>query len=413
MSILFTKEDQELILERTSRDPLGVMPIWQYRGRSIVPNLTEQTREVRGFQILVSALYLYEEFRAASKENNIEPEQFFMLVEQAFAYSCFKHTADWPLPGKRRVTMFVNSNNVKLSTKGIILDNQLSNGIWGLYRGAAGRSALLHDNVRCLSLGFKGEMKSSGIDDKSKNQLFRDIKNALINGEWDFSLDTRRELPGVLYEMFKSIPHKRILKKYLLPPGSLAERTAELIYENRKIFHDSIAQGNRASYRIFINKCIKHFSEETEKANFRRILLCENFIAPVELIFRYLFKYSGKKLTDAIKDIKISVDLQVLKDALNDFKTSGPYEGYADGRFKLYSQAVDLSSHDALVNSILYCHNEVSQERKREPWIEMEGGKIRSLMDVYPPDVLVVDQKRTWINDYYLEPLLRIYEGLR
>src|SRR5438552_12032277 len=112
----FTEEDKELMGAHSTRDPLGFYGLWSQRGRAVIRNMTEQTTDARGFQLLVSALLLFERFEAQHPDVRIRVEEFFMLVEQAFAFSTFARTGRWPLAGSERVAIFTRED-ARLSLK--------------------------------------------------------------------------------------------------------------------------------------------------------------------------------------------------------------------------------------------------------------------------------------------------------
>ena len=51
--LMLTEKDDELLGVSNRSDAMGVLAVWSVRGRDLVPHLTEQTTNVRGFQILV------------------------------------------------------------------------------------------------------------------------------------------------------------------------------------------------------------------------------------------------------------------------------------------------------------------------------------------------------------------------
>jgi hypothetical protein len=403
-------EDEDLIGIHSSRDPLGFLSIWSQRGRSVVPNLTEQTDEARGFQLLVTAFRLWEDFQVKHADAKVRVEEFFLLIEQAFAYSTQSRTKEWPLPGRERVVKFTRGGTPRLSLKNGILANQLSNGVWGLYRGAAFRSGILHESMRCLSVSFRLDMgDDTRLDGRLRDQLFRTIRKVHEDRDHgvEFSLHGARQLPDQLAEILSKVPQKSLLRRYLLPPGSLEERVAKLLYENRNTFW------NDASYRrVFINQCIGQFPQERDL--FEQILRCENFIAPVEKVFRRLFRFAGKQVKSAAS--AMDIDLATFRDAFHEFRASGPYSGGTTRRFAIYHDGIQISSKQDFVRSILTCHRKVAADRRREPWITDESDKLQVLVNVEdssedaPLDAI---PGNTWINDYYLTPLLSVYTRLR
>lgn len=406
-SYWFTEEDKDLIGSRSTRDPLGFLPIWSQRGRAVVPNLTEQTVEARGFQLLVTTLNLWQDFQSRNPQVKIRVEEFFLLVEQAFAFSVQSRSGQWPLPGRERVVKFT-PDQARLWLKRGILDNQLGNGIWGLYRGAAFRSNILHDSLRRLSDAFYHQMGDKlGLDGRQRNKLFNRVLAAVTDhrevGE-EFNLHGSRGLPNQLDEILKKMPQKALLRRHLLPSESLVERVAQLLYEHRKAFW------NDGSFRrIFIELCIKQFPQEKEV--FEQILLCENFIAPVERVFRYLFRFVGQPISKVVTELDI--DLKLFKGAFDGFCDSGKYTGGTFRRFTIYKDGIQLSSKEDFICSILACHLKVATDRHREPWVTFENGKIQAFSQESGPEELDATPGRTWNNDYYLRPLLSVYTGVR
>ena len=101
--LLITAKDDELVGASSRLDAMGVLAIWSVRGRDLVPHLTEQTANIRGFQILVEAFRLWELYEPNHTEHADRLDDFFLLVEQAFARIVGWRERDWELPGARRV----------------------------------------------------------------------------------------------------------------------------------------------------------------------------------------------------------------------------------------------------------------------------------------------------------------------
>lgn len=83
--LMISSKDDGLVGAANRSDPLGVLAVWSARAREVVPHLTEQTTDVRGFQILVEAYRLWGEFSDKQPQHAERLGEFFMLVEQAFA----------------------------------------------------------------------------------------------------------------------------------------------------------------------------------------------------------------------------------------------------------------------------------------------------------------------------------------
>ena len=180
--LLLTANDDELVGASSRLDAMGVLAIWSVRGRDLVPHLTEQTTNVRGFQILVEAFRLWEPYELAHPEHADRLDDFFLLVEQAFARTVGWYDEDWDLPGARRVRARTSEvPHISLEDSGWhLLGGQKANGLWGLYRGASRRAGLLRDDMTRLS----GETLTqatlnAGIVDVAQARLFEAVQGAM------------------------------------------------------------------------------------------------------------------------------------------------------------------------------------------------------------------------------------------
>jgi len=83
--LMVTAKDDDLLGMSNRSDAMGILAVWSVRGRDLVPHLTEQTTSVRGFQILVEAFRLWEIYEPAHPQHAGSLDDFFLLIEQAFA----------------------------------------------------------------------------------------------------------------------------------------------------------------------------------------------------------------------------------------------------------------------------------------------------------------------------------------
>ncbi|TVS07938.1 MAG: hypothetical protein EA424_29185 [Planctomycetaceae bacterium] len=201
-----------------SRDPLGFEVIWTGLGREIIGNLTTVTRSVRQFSTL---LYGFHFANLAANLSEQRDEQFlpsFLRFEQLAGYARFwtyhEQAVGGDIRGIRAVRRNVREFGQKrgklwLSQKRewLILSDQKTYGLYGMFRMAAHKSGLLDPrNDRQLSKRAKEFVtrQLQGLDASIQKQLVRHIAR-----------DTRFDLAHS--------PVVAAVAKFLAPELNLAE----------------------------------------------------------------------------------------------------------------------------------------------------------------------------------------------
>ena len=402
---MISSKDDELVGVARRSDPLGLLTVWSARAREAVPHLTEQTTDVRGFQILVEAFRLWTIFvdRALQPPPSEQLMKFFMLVEQAFARTIGCRGRDWPLPGARRVRARLGETPcISVADAGWhLLGGQLTNGIWGLYRGAARRAGLVDDNMAWLSEDtLEAASVTSCLRGVALERLLGLVGRAVGGETVDLPTDGRNALPNALCRTFDEVPLRSHLRERLIDGHDLNRALA-----NR------LALSGKLDHRTFFEQAASELEEH--RPVLRSVIDCENLLAVLEGIFYRLCCARGESV-DALADT-LPVHLGKIQKARKAFARIGIYPGGQTARkrqVRLYETA-DISSTTKLLRSVLSLHQAVSEERQRAPWVWEEQGKLRSDVDVVEPDKADLKVGLAWRNDYYLRPLSSIARQLK
>lgn len=407
----FSSEDKGLLGSKTSRDPLGLIPIWAMIARPVVPHVTEQTHTVAGFQLLVAALETYERYieNYSGNDSPVPLENYFMLFEQAVAYSTYHLEKKWPLPGNQRLGVSeIHALVISLTPR--ILQNQLGGGVWGLFRGAAGRAKILDDQYRLLADNFKAYAKANGItvlDDTLLGELTDLIEAANKDPKTgsSFSLQNSKHLAENLKNIITNLPHRELLRDFLFPEGSPHTHIVQVIesdFSRQKPWSEGY-------YRELVERC--KVSMGAYESKFENIIKCENIISPVERLFYHLFQFDGNSLQEAAKNSKF--DVEQLQAAHTAFFDTLPGELAKAGRIPLLKEIPRFESKESFIGSLIEYHKQVAQSRKREPWMIVEGERIKCFRQMEGSEELEATQGQTWDNDYYLIPLYNVYKSLK
>ena len=396
----FTSGDDELLGAQRRADPLGVQPVWSALGHEVVPHVTETSRQAAGFEILLIGIWLYHRYVADAANRGARIEEFFQLIEQAFAWSVFlEDPEEWKLPGNRGLVARQGDPQVSLSHP--ILDSPLSSGLWGLYRTAATSAGLLElDTV--LRLSDESQRIFDANPGFSDARLLNAIDRVFKNGA--IAIKTFHTLRSELASVYRRLPHRSLLRASLIKP---AEATGELLYGHRREYdHLNTATG----YRRFLSTALKRFPKTT---SFDAIRRCEDYISVLDSVFRLLFVHSGKPVEEASRAIRLPLDhLQSAKAAFQQVLSRPSLSATAKKRADMIWHETQTSDAPEFLRSLIRTHHRVCEERRSTYWIILDGNTLRPLVEVaqYPWGANFDD---AWINDYYFRTLLALYTELR
>ena len=399
--LMLTAKDDDLLGVSNRTDAMGVLAVWSVRGRDLVPHLTEQTTNVRGFQILVEAFRLWELYEPGHSQHAGRLDDFFLLIEQAFARTVGWHDKDWPLPGSRRVRARL-TEEPHISLRDLdwhLLGGQKANGLWGLYRGASRRAGLLAEDMTRLS-GATMEQATlhAGLAPDVTGRLFTHVANAMDGQTVSLPTHKNNKLTTSIYDTFRKLPLADHLHARLVDGHDLNRHLAERLLDLEELDH-----------RTFLASAARELPDH--RAAIQDAVRCEDLLSVLEAVFLWLCASKGKTLDDAVADLP--VDLGTLATARAAFAHSGAYRGdTAVARHSRFSEQLDTSGHVALARSVLGLHEKVSEERGRAPWVWEDQGVLFSDIDVERPAEVMLQVGLAWRNDYYLEPLQGIAKQL-
>lgn len=401
--LMLTDKDDQLLGSSSRSDAMGVLAVWSVRGRDLVPHLTEQTTNIRGFQILVEAFRLWELYEPAHSDHAGRLDDFFLLIEQAFARTVGWHDKDWVLPGTRRVrARSSEAPHISLQDPDWhLLVGQKANGLWGLYRGAARRAQLLEDDMTRLSNETMGQTdKKSRIVGGTQTRLFEAVERAMDGLTAPLPTLMNDNLTKALYNTFRDLPLANHLHARLIEGHDLNSQLAKRLLDVPRLDH-----------RTFLTDAARDLRDY--RAEIEGAIHCEDLLAVVEAIFLWLCASKGKKVENAVADLP--VDLDAIGAARKSFGSSGIYRGLtAITRHRRFCEQLDTSNKVTLARSVLLLHEKVCKERNRAPWVwENEGQNVLgSDLEVRRPSDNELRVGLAWRNDYYLAPLHGIAKQL-
>lgn len=390
--LALTQEDKSLSLPFSGRDPLGTMPIWQHRARDVVPNLTAASRNAAGFHVLLIALAWWPGFAIRHKRPATDIRKFFVLVEQAFARACHCCDVQWDLPGSQRLNAGEDGVYISLRPEYHLLESQLANGVWGLYRGPAESAGLIDAGNRIQSSEVL-RMVTARFGKAA--QVLVNIERAIAAEQSVETIAQRRTngLAHTLASEVASLPLKRLVRETFVTPSAAAITT--------KFARLAKSLPRDCSTQDLVRMSLAAYPEHSD--TIKDIQKCESFIAPLDSIFQYICSAETIQLSKLTSNLPIN--LSALASAKRDFEKSGRYEGLAKARVDLLLR-VSVESKAKLVASVIEHHQRISDSRKNAAWVALgDGGQLEIRVPTVAPDKTQLAPATAWQNNYYLDAL--------
>jgi hypothetical protein len=399
---MISAKDSELLGVTNRSDAMGVLAIWSVRARELIPHLTEQTTSVRAFQILVEAFRLWELYEPKHPEHAGRLDDFFVLVEQAFARTLGYHDEAWPLPGSRRINARAHEKpHISVAApEWHLLGAQKANGIWGLYRGASQRAGLLlEDMTRLSSATMEQATRHAGLGHVAQSRFFTLAARAMEGETVELPIRRNNPLTRAIYDTFHKLPLRDHLYAALVSSHTLTQKLATKLTTLATLDH-----------RRFMTEAAREFTAHRD--TIMDAIRCESLLAIIEAVFLWLCASKGERLEDATATLP--VDLEALDAARAAFGTSGLYHRSETAKLRhaRFYEHLNTSSQIALARSVLRLHQQISEDRQRAAWVWEENNVLRSDVDLASPADQELQVGLAWRNDYYLYPLQRIAQQL-
>lgn len=409
-----------------SRDPLGVQPVWAAFGRHVVTNLTTQSTSVRGFTILLLGRYFAARLIEDGTVSQEEALNVFLRMEQIGAYiRHVAHKLEGDIRGIERVMTFLEEGrgkvNIQSDRKGMILSDQKTYGLWGLYSVPARTSGMIPEG-------------SFGVTEKAREFIERNYMPSLesvINPLLRLlsrggTLDTRTKEP-VFVALAKTLPETFTPEEiefygHYLRDGLEVKTTSR----ERQARFRALLDANTDLDAPVGREEVLQLSEAAQWVDvalaeyLKRITHLEALLAPAGVIFDYILTQSGQRLKDVAAKLVNhwgggvpNLDPSVFREILPEIRQmSTPEISAAVARSH---EALTTGNFEEVVFSLLDWNAKVMAVRNAAPWARLaEDGRIdvryRGIERLLPhADRLPM----LWHNSYFIDSLKSVTRQLR
>ena len=410
-----------------SRDPLGMMAIWNRMGRYVVGNLTTVTTSVRDFTICALGFTLIERLLESGHEESELP--IFLRWEQLCSYARAEKNGEHGFRGTERVHRTLSDGDpvVLSADRGHqILSNQKTYGIWGLFTVASRASALLDDE----------RLRPSAYTKEHAERVWWPLICKALGGDGsrlaDFiarphaSLDVRGRDAGLLALVATLIgprlkaAEREFYTTHLAHGGPLPER--DRTSGRQRQLADLFREGKLAADAPLSPSVVAGFAKEARAIHGRvseladrleAIRTCELTLAPASRLFDWLQTQHDRDLSDTARQIQkqwgarvATVDADGLR-ALNADIASATGSADVASRWQRIADAMSAGDYLALVESLLEHNRWIMQTRDgASPWIEVRAGKLHVRFHEAGDELPSKEELRTlWRNPYFINSL--------
>ncbi|MCH7913816.1 MAG: hypothetical protein IH856_12405 [Deltaproteobacteria bacterium] len=409
-----------------SRDPLGIQPVWAAFGRHVVTNLTTQSTSVRGFTILLLGRYFAARLIEDGTVSQEEALNVFLRMEQIGAYIRYvAHKLEGNIRGIERVMTFLEEGrgkvNIQSDRRGMILSDQKTYGLWGLYSVPARTSGMIPEG-------------SFGVTEKAREFIERNympslesVTNPLLRLlSRGGTLDTRTKEPvfvaltKILSETFT--PEEIEFYGHYLRDGLEVKTTSR---ERQARFRDLLEANIDLDAQVGREEVLQ-LSETAQGVDvalaeyLKRITHLEALLAPAAVIFDYILTQSGQRPKDvAAKLVKHwgggvpNLDPSKFREILPEIRETSTSE--ISAAVARSHEALTTGNYEEAVFAVMDWNTKVMAVRNAAPWARLaEDGRIdvryRGIERLLPD---ADDLPMLWHNSYFIDSLKSVTRQLR
>jgi len=433
----FTLEDPNAKV-KGSRDPLGLVPIWQPFARHVVTNLTSVSTSVRGFTILLLGHY----FAARLvREDTVPREEVLSVVlrmEQLGAYARHVgHGVEGDIRGIERVKRFLEEGRrrvfIQVDRRGLILSDQKVYGLWGLYSVAARRSGFLPEGQLGVTPVTREFIETHYLP--RLNPVLKPLLRLLADGG---TLDTREGNP-LFAALVETLPnsftraevefyghHLRDGHNQPKPHGDGENSGSCLAKEYRqgrfcRLLEDHAKLPERTGRAEVLQLAeVARPIDEGLSRHLYRIAHLEALLAPAGALFGYVLANKGQQPRDVARYVRElwgervpNLDPAAFQDLLGEIQQIA-YPEVASSMQQCHT-GLACGDYESAVRAVIEWNSKVMEHRKGGAWVVFApDGRLdvryREMEESMPS---AEDLPTLWRNGYFINALKGIVRQLR
>ena len=384
-----------------SRDPLGFELVWTHYGRRVIGNLTTVTSSLNNFAVALLGFKWANELCAhlPAGERQSQIRETFLRYEQLTGYLRYM-SGNTALMGITRVAKRIQDPSFSISlglhADEMILIDQASYGMWGLYSSAMRDTGLVRGGER--SLTPLGDQLALAIEAKLDKHALLDLMRK--GGGLHHDVLQKHAQP-----FLRAIQNRSIQSNLVeaLMGGSEANRIQQELWQLTRSLRE------KDKLKVAVPEFIDTIKNKTRnpqlKARLIEIEQIERLLVAANNLFHYCRRKDGEKRKDiltALAGINYNYAHLAESQSLSNLPHAQTLEG-------IRGSLIRGNNRQALIH-IFELNKRVMEQRGGAPWVELEPNqKLRVRVPSETSELLTQKQLITsWNYEYFFTSYLSI-----
>ncbi len=384
----FTEQDPNYRIQG-SRDPLGFQVIWQRIGRQLIKYLSTVSSNIRDFQTLSYAKYLY------GDRNPKGFNEFFLKFEQVCAYARGIYLSD--LNDGFNGIEFINNNknndpySISLNPKDTILSNQRVYGILGKYNRP-------YSEIYIDKAPEFPDVMNDALNKSDKNNITTICDNLMLNKQLTIKKEQLIPIANILRTLTKA--EQSLYRDYILKVKNDKDHIQNQLYEYM-INNTKIIENDNLDFYSFTNG-IRYGSKNSRLSEvLEEIQHTDKILSTHLAVFRTL----QSEPSWTYKEIKNHT-------FLSDIPTSVDYSFPNDTEINELNLILNRSDTIEKVKFLVERNARICKARNNSPWIQHEKNKFKVYYSDGAQSYDHYDRDNNNAFDYFLGSYYKLFKQI-
>jgi hypothetical protein len=394
----FTEKDSDILYGESTRDPLGLLPIWSAVGHDLIPGLASIVSRIDGIQGILFLFTCLQEL-PRNYERNVSDDELLCFLERLWEYHLNKFSKP-PCFGIESL----GAIDFRLS---IARGGVVSTGLRQYYRGTCINKKILASDLRTLNEPYRSLAKAS-LDSKVIKWLKSKLPEMASPGYEIAASEAYDTLQKPLEQFSRGNEELWLaLERHLISDSGQRPWLEHLVTQYQDFDKLPIPQ---------LVLSIQEYAHKTEDKELvercQRIMDCEPFIQLLQSVFLIAQEESRNSVSTLARQLENTAPKE-LSLVCENFQRIN-FSSHRLAKLKELAESIRDKDYEGFLHGFLHdYYGSVCLERGKNPIVQVDGSTIIALK---PEKKGLSWQNSTktenWENGYFLHTQLSLYQDL-